>query len=113
MLATRLGLGGHVEQSCGQVAGGQCEDWVAEVRATLTRSLDLVTCSVCGREEVDPPPQWSTQTSESELERLCGECTREHIRSIEGRLDPRWWGSEDPFGPAHTQSPTNRNPTHG
>lgn len=62
-------------------------------------------CSLCGRPaagaddavpgaspESVAPPTWTT---ESDPVRgpvlLCPDCTREHLRSIEARLDQEWW----------------------
>ncbi|HWG95426.1 MAG TPA: hypothetical protein VNU66_14525 [Mycobacteriales bacterium] len=50
-----------------------------------------VTCTVCGRTEEGPPPTWSSQTSARGTTWLCERCTRENLRSIEGRLDEAWW----------------------
>lgn len=50
-----------------------------------------VTCAVCGRAEQALPPTWSSQTSERGTSWLCERCTRENLRSIEGRLDEAWW----------------------
>jgi hypothetical protein len=51
----------------------------------------LVTCTACGRSEEGPPPTWSSQTSRRGTTWLCERCTRENLRSIEGRLDEAWW----------------------
>lgn len=60
----------------------------------------VVTCSVCGRVApvADPerpesgPLDWM---SESDPRRgtvwVCPSCVREHIRSVEARLDQTWW----------------------
>ncbi|HWH28425.1 MAG TPA: hypothetical protein VNU26_05590 [Mycobacteriales bacterium] len=50
-----------------------------------------VTCAVCGRSEQGLPATWSSQTSERGTSWLCERCTRENLRSIEGRLDEAWW----------------------
>ncbi|MGN6521805.1 MAG: hypothetical protein ACTHMZ_01130 [Actinomycetes bacterium] len=66
----------------------------------------VATCARCGAAE---PPE-TQQVSESDRpallalhawsvlrdqpgrqELLCPACTREHLRSIEGRLDQAWW----------------------
>ena len=50
-----------------------------------------VNCAGCGTAGEGPPPTWSSQTSARGLTWLCGRCTRENLRSIEGRLDEAWW----------------------
>ena len=51
-----------------------------------------VSCAVCGTTGPDgPPPTWSSQTGARGTTWLCERCTRENLRSIEGRLDEAWW----------------------
>jgi hypothetical protein len=54
-----------------------------------------VRCAVCGtapeRPEDGPPTTWSSQTGPRGTGWLCERCTRENLRSIEGRLDEAWW----------------------
>jgi hypothetical protein len=51
------------------------------------------TCAVCGTaaDGEAPPPTWSSQTSARGTTWLCERCTRDNLRSIEGRLDEAWW----------------------
>ena len=49
------------------------------------------TCGVCGTVVEDRPATWSLQVSERGQVWLCERCTRENLRSIEGRLDEAWW----------------------
>ena len=49
------------------------------------------TCGVCGTTTDEPPVTWSSQSSARGQQWLCERCTRENIRSIEGRLDEAWW----------------------
>ncbi len=51
----------------------------------------VVTCAMCGRAEEEPPPTWTCQRSERGQMWLCETCTRQNVRSIEGRLDEAWW----------------------
>ena len=49
-------------------------------------------CAVCGTLAVDGvPASWTVQHSERGLQVLCDACTRQNIRSIEGRLSEAWW----------------------
>ncbi len=52
---------------------------------------EQVTCASCGTPGEGPPPTWSSQTSARGLSWLCDRCTRQNLRSIEGRLDEAWW----------------------
>ena len=55
-------------------------------------TVPAVTCSVCGATvEGQPPLTWSVSTGPRGVQRTCGPCTREHLRSIEGKLDEAWW----------------------
>lgn len=49
------------------------------------------TCGVCGTVVEERPPTWSMQVSERGQIWLCETCTRDNLRSIEGRLDEAWW----------------------
>jgi hypothetical protein len=49
------------------------------------------TCAGCGAVVADRPPTWSFQRSRSGPQWLCATCTRDNVRSIEGRLDEAWW----------------------
>ena len=55
-----------------------------------------VSCARCGRRATVVPATWSWEAGPEGLLRLCDTCTREHLRSIEARLDERWW--EDSAG---------------
>lgn len=54
---------------------------------------EVVACAVCGRtpEGDDVPPTWTVQTERGRRQWVCDTCTREHLRSIEARLDTEWW----------------------
>jgi hypothetical protein len=52
-----------------------------------------VTCDFCGAQaEGDTPPlTWVTSVEQGRPRVFCDRCSREHIRSIEGKLDSDWW----------------------
>jgi hypothetical protein len=50
-----------------------------------------VTCVGCGAVADEVPATWSSQVSERGQTWLCERCTRDNIRSIEGKLDEAWW----------------------
>ncbi len=53
----------------------------------------MVTCDYCGRSEQDEAAtlRWSTSVEGGRRRRYCETCSREHVRSMEGKLDPEHW----------------------
>ena len=53
----------------------------------------MVTCDYCGRSEDDETAAlgWSTSVERGRRQRYCETCSREHLRSMEGKLDPEHW----------------------
>jgi hypothetical protein len=53
----------------------------------------MVTCSWCGTSvEADTPPlTWTTSAERGDVKYFCERCSRENLRSIEGKLDSGWW----------------------
>lgn len=53
------------------------------------------SCDRCGTpagsDGEAPPLGWSTATSRRGTQWLCPDCTRDHARDIEAKLDPEWW----------------------
>jgi hypothetical protein len=49
------------------------------------------TCGVCGTTVEERPATWSMQVGARGQQWICDGCTRENIRSIEGKLDEIWW----------------------
>lgn len=51
-----------------------------------------MTCSVCGTTVTgEAPLTWSSSTGPPGRQLVCERCTRENLRSIEGKLDEAWW----------------------
>jgi hypothetical protein len=51
-----------------------------------------VTCAWCGATADPTPLTWSMSVTERGREEwLCEQCSRQNVRSIEGRLDSAWW----------------------
>ena len=52
-----------------------------------------VHCDLCGTTAPDdtPPLSWSLSTERGKVCRYCEGCTRDHVRSMEGKLDPAHW----------------------
>ena len=57
------------------------------------QSAAMVSCDHCGTTEPDqtPPLTWSLSMEDGRVRRYCQRCTREHVRSMEGKLDPAHW----------------------
>lgn len=53
--------------------------------------MEPATCDACGTPVDDRPSTWSMQLGARGQRWLCEACTRENLRSIEGKLDEAWW----------------------
>ena len=51
----------------------------------------MSTCSQCGVVVEDLPLTWSVENNADGRILLCEACTREHLRSIEAKLDADWF----------------------
>jgi hypothetical protein len=52
----------------------------------------VITCDFCGRQAEDAETlAWTTSVEQGRLRRFCEICSRDHLRSIEGKLDSAWW----------------------
>ncbi|MGZ4602750.1 MAG: hypothetical protein ACXV0U_04030 [Kineosporiaceae bacterium] len=50
------------------------------------------TCSTCGAIAADAVPvTWSAAVEGARRHWTCDRCAREHVRSIEAKLDSSWW----------------------
>lgn len=57
---------------------------------------EVLTCGVCGRavggDAVAPARlTWVRSVENGRAVWTCDTCSRTHLRSIEGKLDPTWW----------------------
>lgn len=53
-----------------------------------------VVCDVCGSRapgDDDVPLTWVVSVEGGVARAYCERCAREHLRSIEAKLDSRWW----------------------
>jgi hypothetical protein len=51
-----------------------------------------MTCDLCGRQaEESEALTWTTSVEQGRTLRFCESCSREHLRSIEGKLDTEFW----------------------
>lgn len=53
----------------------------------------MTTCDFCGRQESDEARTltWSTAVERGRRVTFCERCSREHLRSMEGKLDSEHW----------------------
>lgn len=51
------------------------------------------TCDFCGRQEGDPVQTlaWTVSVENGRRRRYCDECSRTHLRAMEGKLDSEFW----------------------
>ncbi|PID96793.1 MAG: hypothetical protein CSA84_03200 [Actinomycetales bacterium] len=59
-------------------------------------SRQLPVCDTCGAvavagEQAEATLTWSRGIEQGRVVWTCARCSREHVRSIEGRLDSQWW----------------------
>ncbi|MFD7712692.1 hypothetical protein ACFV6E_15100 [Streptomyces sp. NPDC059785] len=56
-----------------------------------TADAPRVTCARCGASAEEPPLTWTCSVENGTRRYFCDDCSRAHLRSIEGRLDSAWW----------------------
>ena len=50
-----------------------------------------VACAWCGTTVTEVPLTWSTSMERGRLLHYCDRCSREHLRSLEAKLDADFW----------------------
>jgi hypothetical protein len=50
-----------------------------------------VTCAFCGTSVDEAPLTWSTSFERGRVVFYCDRCSRDHLRSLEAKLDPEYW----------------------
>jgi hypothetical protein len=54
--------------------------------------VGVKTCDFCGRQAEDAETlTWVTSVENGRRRTYCDTCARDHLRSIEGKLDSEWW----------------------
>lgn len=53
----------------------------------------MTTCDLCGRQEAGAAAtlSWTVSVEQGRRKTYCESCSREHLRSIEGKLDSEHW----------------------
>ena len=68
------------------------ESSAAETSAVETAAAEQVSCSRCGTTVDGPAPvTWSRSNALSGTTLLCDDCTRQHLRALEAKLDEEHW----------------------
>ena len=60
----------------------------------MSEDDQALVCDTCGRtpdEESAARLTWTRGTENGRVVWTCEQCSREHLRSIEGKLDSAWW----------------------
>ena len=53
---------------------------------------DLVVCDFCGRQATAAAAlTWTTSVEDGRHKMFCDECSRTHLRAMEGKLDSEFW----------------------
>ncbi|WP_020119793.1 hypothetical protein [Streptomyces canus] len=50
-----------------------------------------LVCARCGMRAKGSQPTWTCSLENGVRQYFCDTCSRENLRSIEGRLDSAWW----------------------
>ena len=54
--------------------------------------LGMCTCDMCGRQAEEAETlSWTTSVENGRRRTYCDDCSRTHLRAIEGKLDNEWW----------------------
>ncbi len=55
--------------------------------------MPLVTCDFCGRQEPDEAKtlSWTVSVEHGRRRTYCVDCSRTHLRAMEGKLDSEHW----------------------
>jgi hypothetical protein len=56
---------------------------------------EAVTCALCGTTAPSLPLGWSTSVERGRTVHHCDRCSREHVRSMEAKLDADYWNTTD------------------
>jgi hypothetical protein len=61
--------------------------------AAIRQDESMKTCDFCGRQEADEAKTltWSTAVENGRLKIYCDSCSRDNLRSMEGKLDSEYW----------------------
>jgi hypothetical protein len=61
-------------------------------RSSLDAVDEPTTCDFCGRQGSGAETlTWTTSVEGGRRRTYCEECSRTHLRAIEGKLDNEWW----------------------
>ena len=68
-------------------------DWPGGGFASWPTVATMTSCAFCGKiSEGDVPPlTWTSAVERGRTTWFCDTCSREHLRSMEAKLDSEWW----------------------
>jgi hypothetical protein len=73
-------------------AGARYDIVVPGSRACGARLTWVRTCDFCGKQADDSDTMsWTTSVENGRRRSYCDDCSRDHLRAIEGKLDAEWW----------------------
>jgi len=53
---------------------------------------ELITCDFCGRQATEAETlAWTTSVENGRRRSYCVDCSRTHLRAMEGKLDSEFW----------------------
>ncbi|MGW7350638.1 hypothetical protein [Streptomyces sp. Z26] len=55
------------------------------------KTTGATVCHLCGTAAPEPPVTWVCSVENGDRRYFCEQCSRTHLRSIEGRIDSSWW----------------------
>ena len=79
------------DQGSGQGSGQEAGQGPGHAR---DREQEVMVCGTCGRTPEDEAVArltWALGVERGRQVWTCDRCSRLHLRSIEGKLDPQWW----------------------
>jgi len=79
----------------GYWAEGMREGSHMTVKVDTTQTTPMLVCSSCGKAAAGDDQAarltWSRSVERGRTTWTCQRCSRDHLRSIETKLDPEWW----------------------
>ncbi|AXK37011.1 hypothetical protein DVA86_01640 [Streptomyces armeniacus] len=55
------------------------------------KTTGRTVCALCGTTAEETPVTWVCSVENGDRRYFCEECSRAHLRAIEGRIDSSWW----------------------
>jgi hypothetical protein len=78
-------------RACSRYGVGVLDRRGSEPYSRDVASSGPVSCALCGTSVVEVPLTWISSMERGRLVYYCDACSRENLRSIEGKLDSEYW----------------------